>query len=109
MARPDAARLFRLALEKVPAGSVLHAAGDPGIPFLNIAGTIGRQLGVPVTSISADEADGHFRFLGSFVQLDNPVSAELTRQRTGWQPARPGLIADLEEGHYFATGSRSKY
>jgi nucleoside-diphosphate-sugar epimerase len=109
VARLDAARLFRLALEKAPAGSVLHAAGDPGIPFLDIAGTIGRQLDVPVTSISADEADGHFGFLGSFVQLDNPVSAELTRRRMGWQPAHPGLIADLEEGHYFATGSRSKY
>jgi nucleoside-diphosphate-sugar epimerase len=107
--RLDAARLFRLALEKAPAGSVLHAAGDPGIPFRDIAGAIGRQLGVPATSISADEADGHFGFLGSLVQLDNPTSTELTRQRTGWQPAHPGLIADLGEGHYFAAGSRSKY
>ena len=70
---------------------------------------IGRQLGIPVDSISADEADGHFGWLGAFVQLDNPTSAELTRQRTGWQPTHPGLIADLEEGHYFAAGSRSKY
>jgi nucleoside-diphosphate-sugar epimerase len=107
--RLDAARLFRLALEKAPAGSVLHAAGDPGIPFLDIASTIGRQLGVPATSISADEADGHFGFLGSLVQLDNPTSTELTRQRTGWQPTHPGLIADLEEGHYFAAGAGSKY
>ena len=107
--RLDAARLFRLAPEKAPAGSVLHAAGDPGIPFLEIAGAIGRALGVPVTSISADEADGHFGFLGSLVQLDNPMSTVLTRQRTGWQPAHPGLIADLGEGHYFGAGSRSKY
>jgi nucleoside-diphosphate-sugar epimerase len=107
--RLDAARLFRLALEKAPAGSVLHAADDPGIPFLDIAGAFGRQLGIPVTSISADEADGHFGFLGGFVQLDNPTSSELTRRRTGWQPTRPGLIADLEEGHYFAAGSGSKY
>ena len=107
--RLDAARLFRLALEKAPAGSVLHAAGDPGIPFVEIAGAIGGQLGIPVTSISADEADGHFGFLGGFVQLDNPTSTELTRQRTGWQPTHPGLIADLKEGHYFAAGPRSKY
>ena len=107
--RLDAARLFRLALEKAPAGSVLHAAGDPGIPFMEIAGAIGGQLGIPATSIPADEADGHFGFLGAFVQLDNPTSTELTRQRTGWQPAHPGLIADLEEGHYFTAGSRSKY
>ncbi|HEX4397713.1 MAG TPA: 3-beta hydroxysteroid dehydrogenase [Trebonia sp.] len=103
--RLDAARLFRLALEKAPAGSVLHAAGDPGIPFTEIAGAIGGQLGIPATSISAEEADGHFGFLGAFVQLDNPTSTELT----GWQPAHPGLIADLEEGHYFAAGSYSKY
>lgn len=107
--RLDAARLFRLALEKAPAGSVLHAAGDPGIPFMEIAGAIGGQLGIPATSISADEADGHFGFLAAFVQLDNPTSTELTRQRTGWQPTHPGLIADLEEGHYFAARSRSKY
>jgi len=107
--RLDAARLFRLALEKAPAGSVLHAAGDPGIPFVNIARTIGRMLDVPAGSISPAEADGHFGFLGSFVQLDNPTSTELTRQRTGWQPTHPGLIADLEEGHYFRAGSRSKY
>jgi len=107
--RLDAARLFRLALEKAPAGSVLHAAGDPGIPFATIAATIGRQLDVPATSISAAEADAHFGFLGSLVQLDNPTSTELTRQRTGWQPAHPGLIADLEEGFYFGAGSRSKY
>jgi nucleoside-diphosphate-sugar epimerase len=107
--RLDAARLFRLALEKAPAGSVLHAAGDPGIPFMEIAGTIGGQLGIPATSISADEADGHFGFLGAFVQLDNPTSTELTRQRTGWQPTHPGLIADLEEGHYFTAWSSSKY
>jgi nucleoside-diphosphate-sugar epimerase len=107
--RLDAARLFRLALEKAPAGSVLHAAGDPGIPFMEIADAIAGQLGIPATSISADEADGHFGFLGAFVQLDNPTSTELTRQRAGWQPTHPGLIADLEEGHYFAAGSRSKY
>jgi len=107
--RLDAARLFRLALEKAPAGSVLHAAGDAGIPFATIAAAIGRQLDVPATSISADEADAHFGFLGSLVQLDNPTSTELTRQRTGWQPAHPGLIADLEEGFYFGAGSRSKY
>jgi len=107
--RLDAARLFRLALEKAPAGSVLHAAGDPGIPFATITATIGRQLDVPATSISAAEADAHFGFLGSLVQLDNPTSTELTRQRTGWQPTHPGLIADLEAGFYFGAGSRSKY
>ncbi len=107
--RLDAARLFRLALEKVPAGSVLHAAADQGIPFADIARVIGHQLDVPTASISADEAGEHFGFLGAFVPRDNPTSSERTRALGGWEPSHPGLIADLEEGHYFGPMARSKY
>lgn len=107
--RLDAARLFRLALEKAPAGSMLHAAGDQGVPFLAIADVIGRHLGVPVASISADRAGEHFGFLGAFVGRDNPTSSELTQGLVGWEPSHPGLIADLDEGHYFGREARSKY
>lgn len=98
----DAARVFRLALEKAPAGSRLHAAGDEGIPFREIAETIGKNLGVPAVSIAPEEADAHFGFLGQLVQLDNPVSTARTRELLGWEPAYPGLIDDLNQGHYFA-------
>lgn len=98
----DAARVFRLALEKAPAGSRLHAAGDEGIPFREIAETIGKNLGVPTVSIAPEEADAHFGFLGQLVQLDNPVSTARTRELLGWEPAYPGLIDDLNQGHYFA-------
>ncbi len=107
--RLDAARLFRLGLEKAPPGSVLHAAGDAGIPFRDIAAVIGSHLGVPVMSIPAEEAAGQFGFLGAFVGRDNPTSSELTRALVGWEPSCPGLIADLEEGHYFLPAARSKY
>jgi nucleoside-diphosphate-sugar epimerase len=107
--RLDAARLFRLALEKAPAGTVLHGAADQGVPFRDIAGVIGRQLDIPATSISQEEADGHFGFLGAFVAIDNPTSSERTRQLVGWEPSHPGLIPDLEEGHYFRAEARSKY
>jgi len=100
--RLDAARLFRLALEGAPAGTRLHAVGDEGVPFRDIAEVIGAHLNVPVVSISADEAAGHFGALALFASMDAPASSTLTQQRFGWHPVQPGLIPDLEEGHYFS-------
>ena len=97
----DAARLFRLALESAPAGSRLHGVAEEGVPFREFAEAIGRNLGVPTASIAPEDAAGHFGFLGMFAAADNPASSALTRQRLGWEPVHPGLIADLEEGHYF--------
>ena len=97
----DAAHLYRLALEEAPAGSRLHAVGDEGVPFKEIAEAIGRNLRLPVESIAPEEATAHFSFLGDFVQLDNPTSSELTRKLLAWEPIHPGLIADLDQGHYF--------
>ena len=98
----DAARLLRLALEQAPTGSRLHAIADEGVPFRGIAEIIGRHLDVPVKPVPADEAAEHFGFLGMFAGVDNPASSALTRELLGWQPTHPGLIADLNEGHYFA-------
>jgi nucleoside-diphosphate-sugar epimerase len=99
--RFDAARLFRLALESAPAGSILHAVGDEGVPVREIAEVIGRHLELPVRAISATEAGEQFGFLGAFLAADVPASSALTRARFGWQPEQPGLIDDLEQGHYF--------
>jgi nucleoside-diphosphate-sugar epimerase len=99
--RLDAAHLFRLAPEKAPAGSRLHAVADEGVPIRAIAEVIGRHLDVPVVSVPADEASEHFGFLAGFLAADNPVSSTLTRELLGWQPAHPGLIEDLDKGHYF--------
>ncbi|MFB5675181.1 SDR family oxidoreductase [Paenibacillus terreus] len=100
--RLDAARLFRLAVESAPAGSRLHGVGDEGVPFRDIAEVIGRHLNVPVVSISPEEAEAHFSFLGSFVPADNPASSARTQELLGWRPEHPALIADLEQGHYFS-------
>jgi len=97
----DAARVYRLALEGAPAGSRLHAVGDEGVRFRDIAGVIGAQLGVPTASIAPEDAEAYFTFLAGFVARDNPTSAALTRELLDWAPARPGLIEDLEQGHYF--------
>ncbi len=98
----DAARLFRLALESAPVGARLHAVADEGVPFRELAAAIGRNLGVPTVSIAPGDAAGHFGFLAMFTAADNPASSALTRRRLGWTPTQPGLIADLDDGHYFA-------
>ena len=104
--RLDAARLFRLALENAPAGSVLHAVADQGVPTRGIAEVIGRHLDVPVVSMSAQDAAGHFGFLAGVLAIDGPTSSALTRELLGWDPVQPGLIDDLEKGHYFDDASR---
>jgi nucleoside-diphosphate-sugar epimerase len=99
--RLDAARLFRLAVETAPAGSVLHGVGDEAVPTREIAEVIGRHLDVPVVSVSRVDAGKHFDWLAGFFGGDLPASSALTRERIGWQPMHPGLIADLDEAHYF--------
>lgn len=99
----DAARLYRLALEKAPDGSRLHAVGDEGVPFRSIAETIGRHLGLPTESIPPDQAEAQFGFLAPFVAVDNPASSARTQRLLGWEPVHPGLLADMDLGHYFAT------
>ena len=93
--RSDAARLFRLAVEKAPAGSLLHAVGDEGVTTRAIAEAIGRKLGVPAVSKAPDELQAYFGFLATFIGLDAPSSATITRETLGWTPTGPGLIEDL--------------
>ena len=99
----DLASLFRLALEKGPAGSYWHAVDDGGIPFREIAEAIGSRLGLPVVSIPADElmTPGYFGFLANVATQSYPASNLVTRRTLGWEPTRPGLLADLDNGHYF--------
>ena len=99
--RLDAAHLFCLALEKAPAGSVLHAVADEGVPIRDVAEVIGRHLNVPAASIPADRAVEQFSWLAHFLGVDGPCSSTVTRELLGWQPTHPGLLADLDEGHYF--------
>jgi nucleoside-diphosphate-sugar epimerase len=103
--RLDAARMVRLALEKSPAGSVVHAVGEEGVPTLDIAEVIGRHLGVPVVSIALENAAEHFGCIGTFFALDVPASSTLTQELLGWSPTHPGLVEDLEAGYYFRTAS----
>jgi nucleoside-diphosphate-sugar epimerase len=100
----DVGHLYRLALESAPAGTRWHAAGDEGIPMHQIAQSIGNHLGLPAESIPADRLEAHFGFLAGLIALDNPTSTVTTRRVLGWEPAHPGLLADFDEGDYFAAG-----
>jgi nucleoside-diphosphate-sugar epimerase len=97
----DAARLARLAVEGAPAGSVLHAVGDEGVPFRDIAQAIGHRLGIPTASITPADAAGHFSHLGHFVAVDCAATATITRGLLGWEPTGPSLLEDLEQDHYY--------
>jgi nucleoside-diphosphate-sugar epimerase len=93
--RLDAARLFRLAIEKAPAGSRLHAVGDEGVSMRDLAEAIAKKLGVPVVAKVGDEVAPYFGFLGAIASLDQPASATRTRELLGWQPRESGLLADI--------------
>jgi nucleoside-diphosphate-sugar epimerase len=97
----DAAQVYRLALEKPVAGRRYHVVGDAGVPFREIAAVIGRKLGVPVKSVTAEEAPGHFGWMAPFAQLDALASGALTEEWLGWKPSHRGLIEDMEVGTYF--------
>ncbi len=97
----DIGVLYRLALEKAPAGSTLHGVADTGIPRKVIAQTIAGKLGIEARSITDEEAPRYLGFLATFAGLDNPTSNDKTRRLLGWEPTHPGWIEDVETGHYF--------
>ncbi len=99
--RSDAARLARLAVEAAPAGSVLHAVADEGVPFRDIARMIGRHLDLPTASVPPGDAVEHFAHLGHFVGLDSPATAAVTRELLAWEPTGPSLLEDLDQDHYY--------
>jgi nucleoside-diphosphate-sugar epimerase len=99
--RLDAARLFRLVLERGVAGSRYHGSAEEGVPVRDIAEVIGRHLNLPVVSVAPEQAAGHFGWLAYFLGLNSPASSVLTQQQLGWHPAQPTLLADLNQGSYF--------
>jgi nucleoside-diphosphate-sugar epimerase len=96
----DAARLVRLALDEAPAGSAVHAVAEEGVPTRAIAESIGRGLGVPTESITAEEAADKLGWIGTFFGGNFPVSSDRTRELLGWEPTGPTLLEDLDAGHY---------
>jgi len=99
--RLDAANLVRRAIDDAPAGTALHAVAEEGVPTRTVAEAIGRGLDLPVVSVPADQASDHFGWMAMFFGHDISASSAVTRRRFDWHPGQPGLIADLDAGHYF--------
>jgi nucleoside-diphosphate-sugar epimerase len=99
--RLDAARLYRLALEKDSANARYHGVADQGVPFRDIAQVIGRHLNVPIVSKTPEESADHFGWISHFVSIDCPASSAQTQEQLGWRPTHPSLIADIGRRSYF--------
>jgi len=100
----DVVRLYRLAVEQGRAGERFHAVDEEGVAARDIAGAVAAGLGVPATSVSPEQAGDHFGWLAPFVAMDMPASSAWTRERLGWRPHGPSLIADLKGMDYAAFG-----
>ena len=100
--RLDAAHLYRLVLEKAATSATYHGVADEGVATREIAEVIGRLLNVPVVSKSREQTAEHFGWIAPFFGMDGPASSAQTQKRLGWLPAQPGLVSDLDTGHYFA-------
>ncbi|MBZ9979366.1 SDR family oxidoreductase [Mesorhizobium sp. BR-1-1-10] len=96
----DAARLYRLAVEKRQPGARYHAVGEKGVEVRAIAEALGRGLNLPVVSIAPEKAAEHFGWMAMFAPMDLPASSALTQARLGWRPTGPTLIADLDAMRY---------
>jgi nucleoside-diphosphate-sugar epimerase len=96
----DAARLFRLALEKGQAGARYNAVGEEDVALRDIAEVIGAGLKMPVESISPEQATEYFGWLTNLAQIDLAASGALTRQQLGWNFTGPDLLTDLRNMDY---------
>jgi nucleoside-diphosphate-sugar epimerase len=104
--RQDAARLYRLAVENAPAGSILHGVGEQGVPLRSIAELIGGRLGLPVRAIPDVDAEAHFGWLATIAGSDAPAASTATQELLSWSPRHPGLLDDLQHGHFFEEAQR---
>ena len=98
--RLDAARMFRLAVERGGRGEAFHAVAEEGVPFRRVAEAIGRRLGLPAASLAPDEAAAHFGPLAMWVAGDGPASGQWTRAALGWEPRERGLVEDVDRPDY---------
>ena len=81
-------------------GEAYHAVAEEGVPYREIAGGIGRQLGLPTRSLTQEEAKKHFGDLAVWVGGDGPASSAWTRRTLGWEPHEIGIVQDIGRPDY---------
>jgi len=98
--RLDAAHVFRLALENATPNARFHAAAEEAITVKSIAEAIGKQLNLPVASVSQEAAPEHFGWFAQMAAIDCPASSKWTQQYLNWNPTHPKLLSDIASGVY---------
>ncbi|MGV3611068.1 MAG: SDR family oxidoreductase [Fluviicola sp.] len=98
--RKDAAKLFRLAVEKGAKGALYNAVGDQGIELKRLAELIAEKLDVPVKSLSEEETKEHFQWMSHFISFDSPATNLQTQEVLGWKPVEIGLMEDLAKNYF---------
>lgn len=98
--RFDAAKVYRLIVEKSPALKTFHPVAEEGVPFKDIAEAIGKGLGLPTVSLTQTEAEKHFTWFAHFASFDCPASSKKTREILGWEPTETDLLKDMETSYF---------
>jgi nucleoside-diphosphate-sugar epimerase len=99
----DVAAAYRLALSK-PAGGLFNIANDEVVSMHDIAGAIGRMLGLKgdVKQWPLEEARSAVGMLADGLASNKRISAAKAREVLNWRPAGPGILQEIEDGSYKA-------
>lgn len=98
--RLDAAKAFRLAVEKGAKAALYNVVGDTGIEVKKIAGLIGRKLNLPVVPLQGDELVKHFEWMSRFILFDSPATNLQTQEQLAWKPVQIGLLEDMQQNYF---------
>nr|WP_134103234.1 hypothetical protein [Neorhizobium sp. R1-B] len=95
---------YRLAVEKAAPYARYHAVAEEGVPFRQIATSIGAGLDLPVQSIEPETAASHYGWFSHFAAMDIQASSVQTRASLAWAPNGESLLEDLAGPAYFGAG-----
>ncbi|MDQ1095197.1 MULTISPECIES: SDR family oxidoreductase [Chryseobacterium] len=98
--RLDAAKAFRLAVEKGHKGALYNIVDGEGVEMKKIAELIGKELNLPVASLSGEDLNRHFEWMSYFITLDCPATNFKSQEMLGWKPSHIGLLEDMKLNYF---------